>query len=148
MRRLPLTVFEMNSNKEKQILKMVVLHCLILGSLYGCSVGMALSGRPDPNLGAVKEKAKRGEVELNLGGGPVKTMSMPNGKLLCVYKYSTGDAPSPGRAIFHLFMDVFTLGLWEVIGTPVEGFAGNTHYVSIVYDDDDRVAEVKPAKIP
>jgi len=137
-----------NENRGKSTMKKMLLCCLLLGSLCGCSVGMALSGKPDPNLGAVKEKARRGEVELNLGGPPIRTMSLPNGKLLCVYKYSTGDTPSPGRAIFHVFMDVFTLGLWEIIGTPVEGFTGNTHYVSITYDDDDRVVEVKPSKAP
>jgi hypothetical protein len=129
-------------------MKKALVCCLILASLYGCSVGMAMSGKPDPNLGAIKEKVKRGEVELILGGAPIKYMSMSNGKLLCVYKYETGNAPSTGRAIFHILMDMVTIGLWELIATPVEGFTGNTEYVSIVYDDDDRVVEVKPSKIP
>ncbi len=129
-------------------MKKMLIYCLILGSLCGCSVGMAMSGKPDPNLAAVKEKAKRGEVELNLGGGPIKATSLSNGNLLCVYKYYTGDPPSPGRAVFHLLMDVFTLGLWELIGTPMEGFTGNTHYVSIVYDGEERVVEIKPYELP
>jgi hypothetical protein len=128
--------------------KKMLLYCLIVGSLWGCSVGMAMSGKPDPNLGAVKEKVKRGEVELNLGGGPIKATSLSNGQLLCVYKYETGNTASTGRAIFHLLMDVFTLGLWEIIGTPMEGFSGNTQYVSVVYDGDERVVEVKPYNLP
>ena len=129
-------------------MKRIIFYCLILGSLCGCSVGMAISGKPEPNLTAVKEKVKRGEVELNIGSAPVKSISLPNGRMLCVYKYETGNTPSPGRAVFHSLMDVLTLGVWEVIGTPVEGFTGDTRYVSITYDSDDRVAEVKPVKAP
>ncbi len=130
------------------MMKKMLLCCLILGSLYGCSVGMAISGKPDPNLGGVKEKVKKGEVELNIGSAPIKTTSLPNGQLLCIYKYETGNEPSPGRAVFHVVMDIFTLGLWEFIGTPVEGLSGSTHYVSITYDNDDRVVEINRTKTP
>jgi hypothetical protein len=37
------------------------------GMLSGCSVGMALSGSPNPDLGAVKTGASRGEIEMHLG---------------------------------------------------------------------------------
>ena len=129
-------------------MKKMLLYCLVLGSLCGCSVGMAVSGKPEPNLSVVKEKAKMGEVELNIGSAPVKTLSLPNGYLLCVYKYEVGNTPSPGRAALHGALDVLTLGVWEVIGTPVESLIGQTHYVAVTYDNDDRVVEVKPTRAP
>ena len=39
-------------------------------------------------------------------------------------------------------MDVLTLGLWEVVGTPIEGFSGDTFTVSIEYDADERVTSI------
>ena len=36
-------------------------------------------------------------------------------------------------------MDVLTLGIWEVVGTPIEAFQEQTRRVSITYDRQDRV---------
>ena len=41
-----------------------------------------------------------------------------------LYEYEIGNKPSAGRAIGHGVMDILTLGLWEIIGTPIEGFQG------------------------
>jgi hypothetical protein len=43
-------------------------------------------------------------------------------------------------------MDVLTLGLWEVVGTPIEGVQGETYNATITYDRDDRVVEIKTKK--
>ena len=49
----------------------------------------------------------------------------------------------PGRVIFHSVADVFTLGLWEVVGTPTETiFSGSEMAFQVSYDDDDHVEEV------
>jgi hypothetical protein len=56
-----------------------------------------------------------------------------------VYSYELGNAPSAGRAIGHGVMDVLTLGLWEVVGTPIEAFQGETRRLSVTYGADDRV---------
>ena len=114
--------------------------CLLL-ILAGCSVGMALSGKKDPNLGAFRVGSTRGEVELQLGG-PVSSVSNPNGSRTDVYEYDLGNEPSAGRAIGHGVMDVLTLGLWEFVGTPIEGFTGTKHQMTIVYGPDDRVAAI------
>jgi hypothetical protein len=39
-------------------------------------------------------------------------------------------------------MDVLTLGLWEIVGTPIEGFQGETHEVTVTYDQDDTAVAV------
>jgi hypothetical protein len=55
--------------------------------------------------------------------------------------YSTGA--KAGRAIFHGVADVFTLGLWEVVGTPVEAVASGTDVkVSVCYDRNGKVEKV------
>ncbi|GFH63200.1 MAG: hypothetical protein ZNDK_0971 [Candidatus Desulfovibrio kirbyi] len=113
--------------------------------LAGCSVGMAMSGKKDPQLGAIRVGATRGEIELHLGA-PVEIRE-ENGHRFDVYAYEIGNEPSAGRAIGHGVMDALTLGLWEVVGTPVEGFQGDKKYLSVVYDDNDvatRIGSIAP----
>jgi hypothetical protein len=78
--------------------------------LSGCSVGMAISGDHNPDLGAVRSGASRGEVEMHLGA-PIKVSSVGNGLEAATYQYEIGNEPSAGRAIGHGVMDVLTLGL-------------------------------------
>jgi hypothetical protein len=119
-----------------------LLLCCVLGQ--GCSVGMAMSGKPDPNMAIVKPGATRGEIELQLGK-PIQTASNPDGTRVDQYKYEIGNEPSAGRAIGHGVMDVLTLGLWEVIGTPIEAFQGTTYQIQVTYDRNDRVLGVNQA---
>jgi hypothetical protein len=101
--------------------------------LQACSVGMAMSGDENPDLGAIRVGASRGEVELHLGS-PIKTTP------------PIGNAPSAGRAIGHGVLDVLTLGIWEVVGTPIEGVQGETYDATITYDENDKVADIKTQK--
>jgi outer membrane protein assembly factor BamE (lipoprotein component of BamABCDE complex) len=116
---------------------------IILGSLVlsSCSVGMAMSGKEEPNLGMVQVGASRGEIELTLGT-PGKTVTLENGNRMDVYEYQVGNTPSAGRAAGHAVMDLLTLGLWEVIGTPVEAMQGDKRTLTIIYDRDDRVLSI------
>jgi hypothetical protein len=113
--------------------------------LAACSVGMALSGEENPDLGAIRVGAARGEVELHLGA-PVKSASLDDGRRADVYQYQIGNQPSAGRAIGHGVMDVLTLGLWEVVGTPIEGVQGETYHATITYDRDDKVVDIQTKK--
>ena len=96
--------------------------CLLVSAmvvaLSGCSVGMALSGDENPDLGAIKVGSTRGEVEMHLGS-PVRSSSGENGTRTDIYEYEIGNEPSAGRAVAHGFADVLTLGLWEIAGTPM-----------------------------
>ena len=111
-------------------------------ALGACSVGMALSGKDNPDLGAVRVGAPRGEVELHLGP-PIKSASLDDGMRADVYQYQIGNEPSAGRAIGHGVMDVLTLGLWEVVGTPIEGVQGETYHATVTYDRSDKVVDIK-----
>ena len=108
--------------------------------MAGCSVGMAMSGKKEPQLGAVRAGATRGEVELQLGH-PVEARE-ENGHRVDIYEYEIGNEPSAGRAIGHGVMDVLTLGLWEVAGTPIEGMQGEKKRLAITYDEQDVVTHV------
>jgi len=123
-------------------LKNMLATLAVIGLLSGCSVGMAMSGKKSPDLGVVKQKASRGEVELQLGA-PTKVSTLKNGHVLNIYEYEIGNEPSTGRAIGHGVLDILTLGAWEIIGTPVEGFTGDKRQVQIEYDENDYVVNVK-----
>jgi len=119
-----------------------VFHILLARlCLAGCSVGMAMSGKPDPNIGALDVGQSRDLVILNLGQ-PTKTLLAEN-KRTDVFVLERGNEQSIGRATGHAVMDLLTLGIWEVVGTPIEGFAGETLTLQIEYDEEDKVKSVK-----
>ena len=83
---------------------------LLLGCLLfqACSVGMAMSGRPDPNTGALHVGQARDEVLLHLGQ-PTKTFAIATGRT-DGFHLQRGNQASTGRAMGHAVMDVLTLG--------------------------------------
>ena len=119
----------------------VLAALVVMCQLCGCSVMMAMSGEQEPDLGAVRVGASRGEVEMQPGKADF-TVTTEDGGRLDKYKYQLGNEPSAGRAIGHGAMDVLTLGLWEIIGTPVEGFQGENCEVTVCYDKNDVVVAI------
>ena len=115
---------------------------LALCLLQGCSVFMAASGDKEPDLGAFEVGSTRGQVEQQLGS-PVSSTTLSNGDREDTYEYVLGNEPSPGRAFAHGAADVLTLGLWEVVGTPIEATTGDTRQVRIVYDSNNLVKAIK-----
>jgi hypothetical protein len=77
-------------------------------------------------------------VELQLGS-PVAAVTDASGMRTDTYEYELGNEPSAARAVGHAVMDVLTLGLWKVAGTPIEAFQGQTRRLTITYDPQDRV---------
>jgi hypothetical protein len=121
-------------------MKAIVLMPLLVLMVQGCSVGMAMSGKPDPNIGVLSIGQDRGVVLLNLGQ-PSQTLAVATGRT-DVFRLERGNQPSAGRAAGHAVMDLLTLGLWEVVGTPIEGFTGDEFAITVEYDKDDKVTKV------
>ncbi len=112
-----------------------------LPALSACSVGMAMSGEEDPNVSVVQSGSTRLDVERELGA-PHSSRVLDDNGLEAIYRYELGNEPSTGRAIAWGALDVLTLGLWEVIGTPVEGSQGEEYEAVIVYNADGIVQSV------
>jgi hypothetical protein len=118
----------------------IILLGLALPCLTGCSVGMAMSGKPDPNISVLSKGQSRDIVLLNLGQ-PTHTATTETGRM-DVFNLERGNQQSVGRAVGHAVMDVLTIGMWEVVGTPIEAFSGGKFTVTVEYDQDDNVTKV------
>lgn len=123
-------------------LRLVVIVMLAISSfnLASCSVGMAMHGKEDVNLSSITVGQDRSIVLMHLGQ-PYRTFANENGRV-DTYAVERVNAPSVGRAAGHAVMDLLTLGLWEVIGTPIEGFAGEEFTITIEYSSDDKLKSV------
>ena len=130
---------------NNSIILTVSLLALSSLSLSNCSVGMALSGNKDPDVNVVQKGVQRFEVEMQLGR-PIQS-KVVDGKTVAIYEYEIGNTQSPGRAAGHAVMDVLTLGLWELAGTPIEACDGQKYEMSIEYDQDHKVINAVTRKI-
>jgi len=136
---LPMNAVELERNM-KHLVQPILLLCLLL-SMAGCSVVMALSGKKDPDLQAIHIGSTNADVEARLGP-PVDSVSTSYGARTAIYEYETGNEPSFTRAFVHLLYDFFTIGFWEIIGTPVEATRGEKRRLPIYYGPDGLVAGI------
>lgn len=120
---------------RKQLLFCMCGAMFMCVGFVGCSVGMALHGADNPDTAVLKEGATRMDIEREFGA-PDKWDSVEHRGL---YSFTTGEDGSAGRAIAHGVGDVLTLGLWEVVGTPVEAVQSHENWeVDVFYTSDDQ----------
>lgn len=118
--------------QNQSVLRNILLGFILLnliGFLTGCSVYKAASNEGIAVCDIKKCKYK-GSL-LAKGMERIDTIESPNGKVTETYR---AKARKSGvnyvRAAGHGAMDVMTLGLWEVVGTPVEGaISNNRHFI-------------------
>ena len=68
-----------------RLLVRTIFAVALLAALPACSVGMALSGSDNPDLGAIRVGASRGEVEMHLGR-PVSSITLAQGHRADTYE--------------------------------------------------------------
>ncbi len=110
----------------------------------GCAVYMAANQPDKKDVSVLQEGTHRGRVLAELGQ-PVSS-EQRGGRRVDYFSFVQGysDGAKAGRAVFHAAADVVTLGLWEVLGTPIEAVAdGKEVQVEVLYDNDDNVEQVK-----
>lgn len=106
----------------------------------GCAVYMAAQQPGKKNLAVLKKGQPRSVVVAELGA-PIERRKM-GGKTVELYTFKQGysAAAKMGRAALHGAMDVLTLGLWEVVGTPTEMYAnGDEMAVEVTYDEKEEL---------
>ncbi len=109
----------------------------------GCAVYMAANQPGNKNFDLLKPGMPRDAI-ISEFGAPISTEEK-DGEKTDVYKFVQGypQGEKAFRAVGHGTMDVLTLGLWEVIGTPAEGIMhGKDVALKVLYDKDNKVKTV------
>lgn len=129
---------------KRYILCFIGFFCLAV-CLSGCSVGMALSGKREPQLQNLRKGMDIEEAHFIMRDYTPSVTFTEEGDRIEEYEIQLGNAPSGGRAIGHGVMDVLTFGCWEVIGTPVEAVTSGKTTVTITYRED-RIIKLQGGK--
>ena len=125
----------------------LALPILLIFALSGCSAYMAAKQPAQKNFQMLKVGTPRNLVIAEFGT-PIHAETASSGKK-DIYKFTQGyhGAVRAGRAVGHAVASVATLGLWEVVGTPIEGYANGTELsIEVSYDAEDRISQVVPLK--
>ncbi len=117
----------------KKMFKLLSL-LLIVVSLSGCSAVMAAKGKREANVSALQYGDTKNMVLAKIGYQPIRSY-MDKEKQVEVYEIEYGNEASTGRAIAHGTLDILTLGIWELVGTPMEAVKGEKTYLTVEYKD-------------
>ncbi len=94
----------------------------------------------DLEIGQHKSEAEK------ILGDPIREWSTSSNVNYCVYSYKTGVSPSIGDASAHVFMDVASFGIWELVWATMEDdyYETWTRYekIAIAYDNDDTIVRI------
>ena len=128
-------------NVRKALL--VILACMITFTMSGCAVYMAANQPSNKNFNLLKPGMPRDEIIAEFGA-PVNSEEK-DGEKTDIYRFVQGYpvGEKAFRAVGHGVADVFTLGLWEVVGTPTEAtLHGKDVALKIDYDKDKKLKTV------
>lgn len=121
----------------------ISLIALLVWLLSGCSVYMASHQPTEKNVGLFVVGTPRSFLIAEFGQ-PVSS-EVKNGQKYEIFRFTQGysSGAKAGRAFAEGVADVMTLGVAEVITTPVESIAdGNLMAYGVVYDSNDLVIQV------
>ena len=115
--------------------------------MSGCSVFMAAKQPEKKDTKMLAVGVPRAVILAELGA-PISTTKNGNETIdIFSFKQGYGKAAKFGRAMFHGVADIATLGLWEIVGTPIESsFDGKNTAYQITYDENGNVKTVVQLK--
>ena len=130
-------------------MKKLLLLLILSQTLTACSVFMAATQPDAKNASLFMRGTDRSQLLAEFGK-PQSSEIGDDGKkheiFVFTQGYSTGN--KVGRAIFHGAADVFTLGLWEILATPIEShFDGNKKAFEVIYDTNGKIEEILPIEV-
>lgn len=81
---------------------------------------------------------------LGYGGQILKSEEMPGGGLEEIYQVKRKKG-STLRSFTHGILSVATLGVWNVVGYPIEGFVSSADYIvfRVIYDPMEQPTKVE-----
>lgn len=111
----------------------------------GCSAYMAANQPGQKDLTLLAKGQPRAKLIAEYGT-PIHT-EVRDGMKRDIFKFKHGyhGGVRAARAVLHGTASLATLGLWEIVGTPTEGYLNGTELsAEVIYDADDRVANAVP----
>lgn len=124
---------------------LVAIGTALAGS--GCAAYMAANQPGKKDVAVLSKGQPRARLIAELGP-PISTETK-DGVRRDIFKFTQGyhTAAKVGRAVLHGAADVVTLGLWEVVGTPTEGYFNGTEVsAEVIYDANDNVDRIVPLR--
>ena len=129
--------------------KTFILVLAIAIFLTGCSVMQATSGPESKDLSVLEHGTDRYAVITELGK-PEFTEKQEDGTTIDVFKFMQGQhaAAKAGKGILYGAAALFTLGISEIVTSPLEGSVGDGAeiQVKVTYDENDKVKDVLTLK--
>lgn len=122
-------------------MKLLLLLIVIILALPGCAANMAAQGQNGPDMNIVQKQHTRADVERMLGS-PVRTIRSENGQLVDLYRVEARTEPNLTRATGHAAVSLFSFGLWELVGGPIEAYQARRLDVLVQYDESDKVVSI------
>jgi outer membrane protein assembly factor BamE (lipoprotein component of BamABCDE complex) len=118
---------------------------MVLGLLVGSCAVYRATNQPDrKNLLVLTPGTDRDIVVAELGAPVLSEMEGGGRKEIYTFIQGYSKLTKASRALFHGAADVFSIGLWEAVGTPIEGaLDGKRISVKILYDERDKVKDAK-----
>ncbi len=113
---------------------------IIVIVLTGCTVADYAAGEKGVDVSNVQPGITRAEVEAVLGE-PVRSWTSSTGVFYCTYEYDSGRPPIPSEVAAHLFMDIATLGFWELIWPSIKQETPKGYDEPYDYDDKYRTTD-------
>jgi len=120
--------------------------CIVISSLPSCAVVQATKQPEKKDLSVLRVGAYRTTLIAELGK-PISTETQGDEKV-DVFKFIQGYSKmvKAARALGHGVADLATLGVWEAIGTPIEGMANGEENQLEVHYKKDRVIKLIPLR--
>jgi len=117
--------------------------------LQACSVVQATSGPSAKDLSVLDTGTNRFSVLAELGQ-PIASETDEDGNKVDVFSFRQGQhgAVKAGKGLVYGALAVGTLGVSEIVTSPLEGAAGNGAHmqVQVNYDSDNKVSTVNTLK--
>ena len=107
--------------------------------VQGCAVHMAAEKQTKKDLSVLRIGGNRDDI-VRVLGAPYMTQRNEDGSCKDIYKIVEGAGSKGTKTLAvagHTAMDVLTLGLWEIVGTPLELATREQATMFILYYDTD-----------
>ncbi len=132
----------------KKLTALLFLFILGAGILSACAASRALNQPDEKDLNVLSPGTSRDVVLAELGNPIYSGKEGENEYDIFSFIQGYSKGAKVGRAFLHGVLDVVSLGLWELIGNPIEGIAsGKKTQLKIIYKDK-KIVKVEELRLP